>query len=89
MAASLSKQFKNIFVLSGFHYEKYKEFVQAAVDIGRVIAEKKLHLVYEGGERGLSRLVSEAVFTRISQVLDIIRKAIKPLGCLSGPPIRE
>ncbi|KAK9195570.1 hypothetical protein WN943_003693 [Citrus x changshan-huyou] len=89
MAASSSKQFKNICMLSGFHYVKYKEFVQAAVDLGCVIAEKKLHLVYEGGERGLSRLVSEAVFTRISQVLDIIRKAIKPLGCLSSPPIGE
>ncbi|XP_024046520.1 uncharacterized protein LOC112100886 [Citrus clementina] len=49
MASSSSKQFKNICVLSGFHYGKYKEFVQAAVDLGRVIAERKLHLVY-GGE---------------------------------------
>ena len=50
MAAFSSKQFKNICVLSGFHYGKYKEFVQAAVDLGRVIAEGKLHLVYGGGE---------------------------------------
>ena len=87
MATSSSKQFKNICVLSGFHYGKYKEFVQAAVDLGRVIAERKLHLVYGGGERGLSRLVSEAVFTRGSQVLGIIPKPMKPLVCLSGPPI--
>ena len=89
MAASSSKQFKNICVLSGFHYGKYKEFVQAAVDLGRVIAERKLHLVYGGGERGLSRLVSEAVFTRGSQVLGIIPKPMKPLVCMSGPPIGE
>ncbi|XP_024039185.1 cytokinin riboside 5'-monophosphate phosphoribohydrolase LOG8-like [Citrus clementina] len=89
MAASSSKQFKNICVLSGFHYGKYKKFVQAAVDLGRVIAERKLHLVYGGGERGLSRLVSEAVFTRGSQVLGIIPKAMKPLVCMSGPPIGE
>ncbi|KAK9180842.1 hypothetical protein WN944_023977 [Citrus x changshan-huyou] len=50
MAASSSKQFKNICVLSGFHYGKYKEFVQAAVDLGRIIAERKLHLVYGGGD---------------------------------------
>ena len=49
----------------------------AVVDLGHVIAERKLHLVYRGGERGLSRLVSEAVFTRASQVLGIIPKAIK------------
>ncbi|KAK9183144.1 hypothetical protein WN944_026293 [Citrus x changshan-huyou] len=89
MAASSSKQFKNICVLSGFHYGKYKEFVQAAVDLGRVIAERKLHLVYGGGERGLSRFVSEAVFTRGSQVLGIIPKPMKPLVCMSGPPIGE
>ncbi|KAK9199847.1 hypothetical protein WN944_015040 [Citrus x changshan-huyou] len=89
MAASSSKQFKNICVLSGFHYGKYKEFVQAVLDLGPVIAERKLHLVYEGGERGLSRLVSEAVFTKGSQVLGIIPKAMKPLVCMSGPPIRE
>ncbi|KAK9180546.1 hypothetical protein WN943_029757 [Citrus x changshan-huyou] len=89
MAASSSKQFKNICVLSGFHYGKYKEFVQAAVDLGRVIAERKLHLVYGGGERGLSRLVLEAVFTRGSQVLGIIPKPMKLLVCMSGPPIGE
>ncbi|KAK9214457.1 hypothetical protein WN944_006449 [Citrus x changshan-huyou] len=89
MAASSSKQFKNICVLSGFHYGKYKEFVQATVDLGRVIAERKLHIVYEGGERGLSRLVSEAVFTRGSQVLGIIPKPMKPLVCMSGLPIGE
>ncbi|KAH9704470.1 hypothetical protein KPL70_011475 [Citrus sinensis] len=86
--SSSSKQFKNICVLSGFHYGKYKEFIQVAVDLGRVIAERKLHLV-GGGERGLSRLVSEAVFTRGSQVLGIIPKPIKPLVCMSGPPIGE
>ncbi|KAH9770127.1 BED-type domain-containing protein [Citrus sinensis] len=86
---SSSKQFKNICVLSGFHYGKYKEFVQAAVDLGRVIAERKLHLVYGGGERGLSRLISEAVFTRGSQVLGIIPKPMKPLVCIFGPPIGE
>ncbi|KAK9209073.1 hypothetical protein WN944_001436 [Citrus x changshan-huyou] len=89
MAASTSKQFKNICVLFGFHYRKYKEFVQAAIDHGRVIAEWKLHLVYGGGKRGLSRLVLEAVFTRGSQVLCIIPKAMKPLVCLSGLPIGE
>ena len=73
----------------GFHYGKYKEFVQAVVDLGRLIAERKLHLVYRGDERGLSRLISEVVFTRGSQVLGIIPKAIKPLICMSGPPIGE
>ncbi|KAK9199746.1 hypothetical protein WN944_014939 [Citrus x changshan-huyou] len=50
MAATPNRQFKNICVLSGFNYSKHKEFVEAAIDLGRSIAEKKLHLVYGGGD---------------------------------------
>ncbi|KAK9180893.1 hypothetical protein WN944_024029 [Citrus x changshan-huyou] len=64
MTATSSNQLKNICVLSGFRYEKYKEFVQAAIDLGRAIAERKLHLVYGGGDRGLSNLFSKAAFVR-------------------------
>ena len=82
MAATSSRQLKNICVFSEFHYGKYKEFVQAAIYLGRAIAERKLHLVYGGGDRRLSKLVSEAAFVRGSQVLGIIAKALKTLGCL-------
>ncbi|KAK9217575.1 hypothetical protein WN943_006202 [Citrus x changshan-huyou] len=67
----------------------YKEFVQAAVDLGRTIAKRKLHLVYGGGDRGLSKLVSKAAFVRGSQMLGIIPKALKPLGCLPDSPTGE
>ncbi|KAK9190076.1 hypothetical protein WN943_018677 [Citrus x changshan-huyou] len=40
-------------------------------------------------DRGLSKLVSEAAFVRRSQVLGIIPKALKPLGCLPDSPTRE
>ncbi|KAK9199362.1 hypothetical protein WN944_014553 [Citrus x changshan-huyou] len=89
MAATSSSQLKNICVLSGFRYGKYKEFIQAAIDLGRTIAERKLHLVYGGGGQGLSKLVFEAAFIRGSQVLGIIPKALKPLGCLPDPPTGE
>ena len=89
MTASSSRQFKNICVLSGFHYGKYKEFVQAAIDLGHAIAERKLHLIYGGGDRGLSKLVLEAVFIRGNQVLGIIPQALKPLGCMFDVPIGE
>ncbi|KAK9204866.1 hypothetical protein WN943_015131 [Citrus x changshan-huyou] len=76
MAATPNKQFKNICVLSGFNYGKHKEFVEAAIDLGRSITEEKLHLVYGG----------EAAFVRGSQVLGIIPRALKPLGSLSDSP---
>ncbi|KAK9190488.1 hypothetical protein WN943_019093 [Citrus x changshan-huyou] len=85
MAATLNRQFKNICVLSGFNYGKHKEFVEAAIDLGRSIAERKLHLVYGGGNRRLSKLVLETAFVRGSQVLGIIPRALKPLGSLSDP----
>ncbi|KAK9178200.1 hypothetical protein WN943_027390 [Citrus x changshan-huyou] len=59
------------------------------LDLGRSITERKLHLVYGGGNRGLSKLVSEAAFVRGSQVLGIILRALKPLGSLSDSPTVE
>ncbi|KAK9177662.1 hypothetical protein WN943_026850 [Citrus x changshan-huyou] len=38
MATTPNRQFKNIYVLSGFHYSKHKEFVEAAIDLGRKAA---------------------------------------------------
>ena len=89
MAATSSRPLKNICVLSGFRYGKCKEFVQAAIDLDRAIAERKLHLVYGGGDQGLSKLVSEAAFIRGSQVLGIIPKSLKPLGCMPNPQTGE
>ncbi|KAK9190120.1 hypothetical protein WN943_018722 [Citrus x changshan-huyou] len=40
------------------------------------LTERQLHLVYEEGDRGLSKLVSETASVRGSQVLDIIPKAL-------------
>ncbi|KAK9230004.1 hypothetical protein WN944_022971 [Citrus x changshan-huyou] len=89
MAATPNRQFKNICVLSGFNYDKHKEFVEATIDLGRSIVERKLHLVYGGGNRGLSKLVSEAAFVRGSQVLGIIPRALKSLGSFSDSPTGE
>ncbi|KAK9222327.1 hypothetical protein WN944_010762 [Citrus x changshan-huyou] len=83
MAVTPNRQFKNICVLFGFTYGKHKEFIAAAIDLGRSIAARKLHLVYGGGNRGLSKMVSEATFIRRSQVLGIIPRVLKPLGSSS------
>ncbi|KAK9174600.1 hypothetical protein WN944_029637 [Citrus x changshan-huyou] len=69
MAAISSRQLKNISMLSGFGYRKYKKFVQAAIDLGRAIPKRQLHLVYGEGDRELSKFVSEVAFVRGSQVL--------------------
>ncbi|KAK9222163.1 hypothetical protein WN944_010595 [Citrus x changshan-huyou] len=89
MAATPNKQFKNICVLFGFKYGKHKEFLEAAINLGRSIVERKLHSVYGGGNRGLSKLVSEAAFVRGTQVLGIIPRVLKSLGSLSDSPTEE
>ncbi|KAK9232929.1 hypothetical protein WN943_023177 [Citrus x changshan-huyou] len=76
MAVTPNRQFKNICVLSGFNYDKHKEFVEAAIDLGRSIAERKLYLVYGGGNRGLSdsptgeELVISGMQERITEMLN-------------------
>ena len=76
-------------MLTRFYYRKYKEFVQPAIDFGHAIAKRKLHLVYRGGDRALSKLVFEATFVRESQKIGIISKALKPLEYLPNPPTGE
>ncbi|KAK9233057.1 hypothetical protein WN943_023306 [Citrus x changshan-huyou] len=57
------------------HRSGHKEFVQAAVDLGRAIAERKLHLVYRGGDRGSDvpigeELVVSSMQERITEMLN-------------------
>ena len=62
MAATSSRQFKNVCVLFGFHYGKYKEFIQAAIDLGRATIERKLYLVYGGSDDSYQNL-SQKLFS--------------------------
>lgn len=57
MTETSNKQFNNVCTFFGFHYEKYKEFVQAPIDLGQLLVERKIHLLYKGGAQGLPRLV--------------------------------
>lgn len=59
-----------------FIIKNYKEFVLAAIDLGQVLAERKIYLVYGGGDWWFLRLISEAAYTWGSQVLSIISKTL-------------
>lgn len=82
MAATSSRQFKKICILFRFHYRKHKKFIQAAINLGLVLVERKIHLVYKGDDRRLSKLFLKAIYIGESQMLGIIPKALKHLGCL-------
>jgi hypothetical protein len=50
--SSVPKIKKNICVFGGFSSGKEKEFLESTNHLGRVLAEKKIHLVYGGGTLG-------------------------------------
>ena len=52
------------------------EFLESANHLGRVLAERKIHLVYGGGSLGLMGGVSIAAFLRGNQVLGVVPKAL-------------
>jgi hypothetical protein len=66
---------KNICVFGGSSPGKENEFLESANHLGRVLAKRKIHLVYGRGSLGLMWRVSTAAFLG-SQVLGIIPKAL-------------
>jgi len=67
---------------------KDKEFIESTNHLGRVLAERKIYLVYGGDNIGLMRSVSIAVFLRSNQVLRVVPKALAK-GDIIGKTIGE
>jgi uncharacterized protein (TIGR00730 family) len=76
MAGSSSHQIRNIYVFGGSSPGKEKEFLESANHLGQVLAERKIHLVYGGGNLGLMGGVSIAACLGGSQVLGVIPNAL-------------
>ena len=88
MTGSSGHQIKNICVFGGSGPRKEKEFLESANHLGRVLAERKIHLVYGGDNLGLMGGVSIAVFLGGSQVLGVVPKALAE-GDIIGKTIGE
>ena len=76
MAGSSSHHIRNICVFGGSSLGKEKEFLESANHLGRVLAERKIHLVYRGGSLGLMGCVSITAFLGGTQVLGVVPKAL-------------
>ena len=63
-------------------------FVEAANNLGKILAARKIHLIYGGGSLGLMGCVSTAAHLGGSQVLGIIPTALA-VGNLTGKTIGE
>ena len=88
MTGFSSHQIRNICVFGGSNPGKEKEFLESANHLGRVLAERKIHLVYGGGSLGLMGSVSIAAFLGGSQVLGVIPKALAE-GDIIGKTVGE
>jgi len=88
MASSSIPKIKNICVFGGSSPRKEKEFLESANHLSRVLAERKIHLVYGGGSFGLMGLVLIAAFLGGSQVLGVVPKALAE-GDIIGKTVGE
>ncbi len=52
-------------------------YTEAAVQLGKVLAEKKIHLVYGGAKVGTMGLIAKSVLESGGQVTGVIPKALK------------
>jgi uncharacterized protein (TIGR00730 family) len=89
MEVTLALKIKNICVFGGSSPGKEIEFLESANHLGQVLAERKIHLVYEGGSLGLmGGFVSIVAFLEGSQVLGVVPKALAKGGII-GKTIGE
>ncbi|XVE84663.1 hypothetical protein DITRI_Ditri17bG0031200 [Diplodiscus trichospermus] len=76
MEGKSARQVKSICVFYGTNSRKNAKFVKAANNLGRVLAKRKIYLVYGGCSLGLMGYVSIAAYVGGSQVLSIIQTAL-------------
>ncbi|KAG6530788.1 hypothetical protein ZIOFF_004546 [Zingiber officinale] len=80
--------FKRICVFCGSRSGNRTSFSEAALDLGKKLAERKIDLVYGGGSVGLMGLISKAVYDGGCHVLGVIPTALLPSEIL-GESIGE
>uniref|UniRef100_A0A9I9DUW9 Cytokinin riboside 5'-monophosphate phosphoribohydrolase n=1 Tax=Cucumis melo TaxID=3656 RepID=A0A9I9DUW9_CUCME len=81
-------RFKRVCVFCGSKAGYKSTYAEATVELGKVLVEKKIDLVYGGGSVGLMGLISKTVFSGGSHVLGVIPKALLPHE-ISGETVGE
>ncbi|XVF17122.1 hypothetical protein REPUB_Repub10bG0092000 [Reevesia pubescens] len=76
MEGTSVRQIKNVCVFCRSNPGKDEEFLKIANNLGRVLAERKIHLVYRGGSIGLMGCVATAAHLGGSQIFGIISRAL-------------
>ncbi|XVF11913.1 hypothetical protein REPUB_Repub08aG0069100 [Reevesia pubescens] len=76
MEGTSIRQIKSVCVFCGSYPGKDEEFLKVANNLGRTLAERKIRLVYGGGNIGLMGSVATAVQSGGGQNLGVIPRAI-------------
>ncbi|XVE80054.1 hypothetical protein DITRI_Ditri14bG0108300 [Diplodiscus trichospermus] len=91
MVGNSARQIKIICVFCGTNPRKNEKFVEAANNLGRVLAKRNIYLVYGGSNLGLVGCVSTVAHVGGSQVLGIISTALAEgnfIGKIVGEELR-
>ncbi|XP_010530287.1 PREDICTED: cytokinin riboside 5'-monophosphate phosphoribohydrolase LOG1-like [Tarenaya hassleriana] len=74
----VKSRFKRICVFCGSSVGKNLSYQLAAIQLGKLLVERNIDLVYGGGSIGLMGLVSRAVYSGGRHVLGVIPKTLMP-----------
>ncbi|XVF34645.1 hypothetical protein REPUB_Repub18cG0076700 [Reevesia pubescens] len=88
MKGTSVRQIKSVCVFYGSNPGKDEEFVNIANNLGRVLVERKIHLVYGGGSLGLMGCVATATHLGGSKVLGVIPRALA-IGNTAGKTVGD
>ncbi|XVF17308.1 hypothetical protein REPUB_Repub10bG0108800 [Reevesia pubescens] len=80
MEGTLVRKIKSVCVFCGSHPGKDEEFLKVANNLGRTLTERKIRLIYGGGNIGLMGCVATAAQSGGSQNLGVIPRALAMKG---------
>ncbi|XVF07084.1 hypothetical protein REPUB_Repub06bG0107000 [Reevesia pubescens] len=76
MEGTSVRQIKNVCVFCGSNPGKDEEFINTANNLGRILAERKICLVYGGGNIGLMGCIATTAHLKGSQTLVVVSRAL-------------
>ncbi|XVF33798.1 hypothetical protein REPUB_Repub18cG0002200 [Reevesia pubescens] len=88
MEGTSVRQIKSVCVFCGSNPGKDEEFVNIGNNLGRVLAERKIHFVYGGGSLGLMGYVATTAHSGGSKVFGVITIALA-IGNTAGKTIGD
>ncbi|KAL6575961.1 hypothetical protein OROHE_000432 [Orobanche hederae] len=75
-SSSSTKKFNSICIFGGASHGKEACFTEAAHNLGRTLGEKRIHVVYGGGSKGLMGHAAASTYMEGVKVLGIIPKPL-------------